>query len=67
VPVRTPRYCRSCGGYLGGNIEHPCPAYREEPPLPELELELDPSFRVVPARTPEELAESLRKVRRAYQ
>ena len=59
-----PRYCRGCGAYLGqmGYEGHECPAYREEPPLPLS----NPSFRVVPARTPEQLAESLRKVRRAY-
>jgi hypothetical protein len=60
---RAPRYCRSCGAFIGGRIEHPCPMYREEPPLPVI----DPSFRVVPERTPGQLAESLRKVRRSYQ
>jgi hypothetical protein len=59
------RHCASCGGYLGRDPEHPCPAYREEPLLPQGFL--DPSFRVVPERTPEQLAESLRKVRRSYQ
>jgi hypothetical protein len=59
----THRHCPSCGGFLGRDPEHPCPMYREEPPLPVI----DPSFRVVPERTPGQLAESLRKVRRSYQ
>lgn len=56
-------HCRTCGAYVGRDIEHPCSMYREEPPLPEG----DPTFTVIPPRTPAQLAESLRKVRRAYQ
>jgi hypothetical protein len=59
----TDRHCGTCGAYVGRDIEHPCPAYREEPPL----AVIVPSFRVVPERTPEQLAESLRRVRRSYQ
>jgi hypothetical protein len=55
------RHCRSCGAFVDRNPEHPCPFYREEPPLPEA----DPSFNVIPQRTPAQLAESLRRYRRA--
>ena len=58
----THRHCGTCGAYVGRDPEHPCMAYREEPELPII----DPSFRVVPERTPEQLAESLRRVRRSY-
>lgn len=54
------RHCPACGGFLGRDPEHPCPFYREEPPLPDT-IATD----VIPTRTPAQLAESLRRYRRA--
>ena len=55
------RHCPACGGFLGRDPEHPCSYYREESPLPII----DPTFTVIPQRTPAQLAESLRRYRRA--
>jgi hypothetical protein len=59
----THRHCGTCRALVEDAWgEHPCIAYREEQPLPPI----DPSFKVVPERTPSQLAESLRRVRKVY-
>lgn len=55
------RYCGSCGAFVDDPwMEHPCPMYREEPPLPEG----DPDFRVIPERSADELQAALDRYRR---
>jgi hypothetical protein len=33
LDFNDPEHCPSCGAFRGRWPEHPCPAYREEPPL----------------------------------
>lgn len=56
--MRGATTCSYCGWYLGGKPAHDCPAFRREQALPHIALT------VIPPRSDEDVAESLRRYRR---